>query len=515
MKYARGIMEARLAGLVYGTDTTRSHFVPPGRWTMGVMDKFDGPGMMGVFYRMFGRIRAQFTGISPVHLYRLDGMGEQVPTEGVTAYTLRNHKSFYDQGIRILLTERPEGETGGQAFEKWPVISYDGHDFQPVEDLLTDTGIVYRFNAENFVVAYIPDYGAVVLNTVEGDTVDKETGRFVFDERLKGRLNDLITAIEDASLAHLGRVKGKAAARMIWRKEKGLRKLAARLKARENIVKYQEKQLKAVGAVTPEQLSMEPVSTDGVYAFMDMVGSAKISRRLSPIEYVDLLNFCHEIVAETAARFGCRVDNMMGDGVYIQSVYVFDDLQGYHPSPDERLMLMTLLLASVIRDIRELAEGKHPLDAKRKVHDLVKHHRLDIGLRAGLSRGRALVGPLGSRKRKIVTAVGETVDLAARLETTGLPNHIHMPGDLGDCLAEARVTRDAMHLYSLARELDPVRQWNNETGVQFMDFYKAVFSISSYPLKPRGDTRCKEFSASDTFVMSCLPEKGRDTCTGI
>jgi class 3 adenylate cyclase len=205
----------------------------------------------------------------------------------------------------------------------------------------------------------------------------------------------------------------------------------------------------------------------------------------------------------------------MGDGVFIQSVYIFDDLQGYHPSPDERLMLMTLLLATVIRDVRELANGRHPLDAKRKVHHLVKRHRLEIGLRAGLSRGRVLVGPLGSQKRKIVTALGETVDLAARLETTGSPHHIHMPLELKDCLAEAWITRDAMHLHGLAAELEPLRQWTNESGIQFIDFYKAVFSIGSDPFTPRGDTRCKEFSASDSFVISCLPEKSRDTCSGI
>jgi len=364
-------------------------------------------------------------------------------------------------------------------------------------------------------VAYIPDYGAVVLNTVEGEIMDKETGRFVFDHRLKRKLDSLVAAIEAASLAYLGKVKGKAAARMLWRKEKGLRKTVTRLKAREDVLKRQEKQLKAVGAVTSEQLSMAPVSTDGVYAFMDMVGSAKISRRLSPREYVDLLNFSNEIGAEAAARFGCRVDNIMGDGIFFQSVYVFDDLQGYHPSPDERLMLMTLLLASVIRDVRELTTGRHPLDAKHKVHQLARDHRLNIGLRAGLSRGRSLVGPLGSRKRKIVTAIGEMVDLAARLEATGVTNHIHMPGELGNCLSQAFITRDAMHLYQVAREIDPVGHWNHETGFRFTEFYKAVFNIGSDPFISRGDAHCKEFSASDTLIMACLPEKGHDTCIGI
>lgn len=513
--FSRRLMQARLAGLVYGTDASRSHYLPPSQWDRGIIDKFSGTGRAGIGFRLFGRQWARLWGVSPIHLYRLDELGERIPSDGVTAYTLRNHQAFYNRGIRILLIEPPEQKGGKKDFEPWPVVSYDGRRFYPIENIRTNTTIVSRFKAENFITAYIPDYGAIVLSSVKGAVADDGTGRFCFDRRLKRRLDILISAIENASLAYLGTVKGRAAAKMIWRKERGLRRAAAALKDREAALKRQEKQLKAVGAVTPEQLNMAPVSTDGVYAFMDMVGSASISRQLPPREYVALLNHCHEIGADNAARFGCRVDNMIGDGIFFLSVYVFDDWQGYHPGPDERLMLMTLLLASVISDIRKLVTGSHPADRKQHVRHLVTHNSLDIGFRAGMTRGRTLVGPLGSRKRRIVTAVGESVDLAARLEATGLPNTIHMPGNLAAQLSDAWITRDTLYVHKLARTVEPAAQWNHDTGFPFLEFYRAVFNTAENPLSPRGGARCKEFSSPDTWVMSCLPQKDRDTCAGI
>ena len=517
LSFSRKLMQARQAGLIYGTDASLSHFLPPGRWDRGVMDRFSGRGIRGLVFRFAGKHWVRMKGNSPVHLYRTDEMGNRVEKEGITAYTLRNHQGFYDRGIKILLTDNQD--QGGGSFEKYrqvPVVTYDGISFNTRRDLMLDTSIVSQFNSDNFISAYIPDYGAVVFNTVSGKSIVDGAGAFIYDDALKARLDILISVIEKASLAHLGRVKGRAAAKMIWRKETGLRKSTARVKEKERLLDEQERQLLTVGAVTPDQLNMSAVSVhDGVYAFIDMVGSTGISKRLTPRDYVDLLNSCHEIAAENAGRFGCRMGNIIGDGVVFQNVFVFDKWEGYHPTPQERLMLMTLMLSSVINDIHQLARGHHYSDRGKQVYHLVKSHRLQLCFRAGMSQGRAIVGPLGSQKRKIVTAIGETVDLASRLESCGAPNHIHTTRNVAAQLLEARISRDTTWIYETVKKLDGIRQWNHKSGFPFLDFYKTAFNLNQDPICKKEESRYKEFSASDTRLIRCLPETGFTTCPGI
>ncbi|MDD9304999.1 MAG: adenylate/guanylate cyclase domain-containing protein [Desulfobacter sp.] len=326
----------------------------------------------------------------------------------------------------------------------------------------------------------------------------------------------MTASIEKASLAHLGRVRGKSSARMIWRKERGLRKTAVRLKEKAALLKEQETYLLAVGGVTSDQLNMAPVSVhDGVYGFMDMVGSVKLSRQLAPKDYFFILNACHEIAAENAGRFTCRVDNIIGDAVFFQNVSVFDPYLEKIPGPVERLMLMTLLLASVLSEIHQLFKGGHPIDRERRVYSLVKGLGRDLGFRAGMNQGRAMVGPLGSKKRKIVTAVGEAVDLASRLESSGSLDHIHTTAYLAGLLQEAWISTETRTLYDLAWTRTGLESWAQKSGFYFFDFFRALFKINGPMVLEINESSYKEFSMSNTRLIRCLSDGGPSICSGI
>lgn len=518
LSFSRKLMKARQACLLYGTDGSGSYFLPPGQWDRGIIDKFTVRGMMGPVHKIFGRFYIQMTGQSPIYLYRTDEMGNRIKKDGVIAYTLRNHKEFYDKGIKIILIDDLESTRlpGQSQFKKVSLVSYDGREFNTRNHICADTRIASRFMVENFVAAYIPDYGAIAFNTVSGEELIDATGRFIYGKALKLRLNLLISCIENASIAHLGRVRGKAAARMIWRKERGLRQSIARLQEKERMLEEREKHLWAVGAVTPAQLNMPPVSVyDGVYGFMDMAGSVKVSKKLPPKDYFYLLNCCHEIAAEKAGQFGCRVDNIIGDAVFFQNVPVLDLETDYRPGPVERLMLMALLLASILIEINQLLGGAHPLDRERRVYDLVKIYRVEIGFRAGMNQGRAQVGCLGSRKRKLVTAIGEAVDLASRLESSGRPNYIHTLASLFTLLDEAWVSRGTCRVYNIASAHTCYRPWKTRSGFYFFDFYKAFCNIKGEVAKNIKNAKYKEFSSSHTCLIRCLPDSDPDFCAGI
>ena len=218
----------------------------------------------------------------------------------------------------------------------------------------------------------------------------------------------------------------------------------------------QKAYLKAVGAVDERQLNMEAVNiTDGVYAFMDMVGSALIRKKFQPRDYFLILNLCHQIAADNASRYACRVDNFIGDSVFLVNASPFDE-QGPRLSPaaHERAMLMVFALASIFNEIRLLASGRHPMDKEGRIKEIIDKAKVSLGFRAGLEIGPAMIGPLGSRKRRIVTAIGKAVNTASRLESTGITNEIHISDGALNLVREACVTRDTVTIWKILSTSD-------------------------------------------------------------
>ncbi len=512
-------------GLVFGTDHTLSDFLPPQKWDRGVLHKFDGRGMYGFLLKIFGKQVFKFKNISPVQLYHTNRYGDETQTEGIISYVLRNHHEFYKKGIKILLIDHQSWESkqidsafSNSAFSNSKVDSYDGHVFNSLPKMQINMKIVRQFRSKNFIAAYIPDYGAIVFNTVEGDLLSKSKGSFVHGADLKKRLNILILAIESASLAHLGHAKGQFAAKIIWRKERDLRKTADRLNKKQEQLKVQKKYLMAAGGVTEDQLNMNPLSiSNGVYAFMDMVGSSVIREALNPREFFLVLNLCHEIAAENAGRFACRVDNFIGDSVFFQNVAVFDDpKQLCKPDPGERVMLMVCLLASVFNEIHLLKQGRHVLDRERRVVSFIKKHHVDIQFRAGLEQGTALIGPLGSSKRKIVTAIGKAVDTASRLECCGMGGKIHITQNMFNLLEAAVVSRDTGILRNIARGKKNSDWILTREYIPFFEFFEKLFNLDHGVFQKRTHVAYKEFSQENTYVIHCISQTSSPSvCPGI
>jgi len=520
LSFSLKLMASRQAGLIFGTDHTLAGFLPPAQWDRGVMHKFDGKGVSGFFLKFLGNPFVRMKKISPVHLYRTNQFGKRIETEGVISYVLRNHKEFYEKGIKILIitNKNCHEKTPDPDFSPFSVNTYDGAGFNFISNIKVNSQIVGQFRSTNFIAAYIPDYGAIVFNTIDLALLSRTNGCFSHGIDLKKRLDILISAIESASLAYLGVAKGKPAVQVIWRKERELRKASERLKKKEEQLIAQKNYLRAVGAVTVEQLNMTPESIpNGVYAFMDMVGSSAVRQGFSPRDFFLVLNLCHEIAVENAIRFACRVDNFIGDAVFFQNVSVFDDLkQAAHTGLCERVMLMTCMLASVFNEIHLLKQGRHPMDRERRVATLIKNNGISIGFRAGLEYGTALIGPLGSRKRKIVTAIGKPVETASRLESCGIPDKIHVTDTLLEILDTAVVSKDTVIIRDIAMK-DSVAQWlRTKDQIPFFDYYKTLFNLGNDVIQKRVNTSYKEFSKKVTYLIHCIPEAGdSQVCPGI
>ena len=513
LSFSLKLLQARHVGLLLGTNRTYLKFLPPAQWDRGVMHKFNGRGLSGLIFKYFGNFIVRYRGLSPVRLYKDTQFGSKEDTDGIISFVLRKHKDFYEQGIKILVIDLSKAVKDAKREQsKVSVLSFDGNSFQYLPDLKVNNAIVMQFKAKNFVSAYIPDYGAIVFNTIQEELLDKIDGKFVHENQLTKRLNLLISAIEMASLAYIGHARGKQAAHIIWRKEKRLRKTALQLKNREIELNAQKQYLRAVGAVDENQLNMEAVNiTDGVYAFMYMVGSASLRKHFRPRDYFYILNLCHQISADNAYKYSCRVDNFMGDCVFLQNTSPFDSSRRgvkshFSMGIYERIMLMVFTISSIFNEINMLKQGQHTMDKAGRVKDMLTNAQIDISFRAGLEIGSAMIGPLGSEKRKIVTAIGKAVNNASRLESSGAAEKIHTSQKVMDILKEASITKDTTNIWQIICKARETKELNNNDSLDFFDCYKKMFKLEDNIIAQQTNVSYKEFSQDITYWIQCVPD---------
>ncbi len=512
LSFSLKLMQAKHAGLLFGTNRTGLKFLPPAKWDRGVMHKFTGRGLSGLTLKYFGNFIVKYKGLSPVWLYKDNQFGQREQTSGIISFVLKKHKDFYEQGIKILVIDLDgSGKYSGEEQSEVSVLSFNGDTFASLPDLKVNNAIVRQFKAENFVSAYIPDYGAIVFNTIQKELLHKTEKGFVHEKELKKRLNLLMSAIEMASLAYIGHARGRQASHIIWRKEKYLRKTAFQLKKKAVALNAQKKYLKAVGAVNEEQLNMEAVNiTDGVYAFMDMVGSAGLRKEFKPRDYFFILNLCHQAAANNAYLYSCRVDNFMGDCVFLQNASPFDTVNMadifFAMGIEERVMLMVFAISSIFNEIDMLKKGCHPMDKAGRVKEMIQSAQIDISFRAGVETGSAMIGPLGSQKRKIVTAIGKAVNNASRLERSGMSEKIHTTQKVMAVLKNGCITKDTKNIWKIVCKNRESKESITEGTLDFFDCYKKKFRLGGNIISQQTNISYKEFSQDRTYWIKCIPD---------
>ena len=133
--------------------------------------------------------------------------------------------------------------------------------------------------------------------------------------------------------------------------------------------------------------------------FSDLVGSTALSARMDPEDLRELISGYQKCVAETVQRFGGFVAKYMGDGVLIYFGY-----PQAHEDDAERAVRAGLELVAAVGGL--------------KTHALLQ-------TRVGIATGLVVVGDLiGSGASQEQAIVGETPNLAARLQSVAEPNSV-------------------------------------------------------------------------------------------
>jgi class 3 adenylate cyclase/predicted ATPase len=133
--------------------------------------------------------------------------------------------------------------------------------------------------------------------------------------------------------------------------------------------------------------------------FSDLVGSTALSARMDPEDLREVISTYQKCVAETVQRFGGFLAKYMGDGVLVYFGY-----PQAHEDDAERAVRAGLELVAAVGALKTHA----PLQT-----------------RVGIATGLVVVGDLiGSGASQEQTIVGETPNLAARLQGTAEPNSV-------------------------------------------------------------------------------------------
>jgi len=132
--------------------------------------------------------------------------------------------------------------------------------------------------------------------------------------------------------------------------------------------------------------------------FVDLRGSTSIGEARLPYDVLYLLNtFFHEMTRALHATNG-HYSQFTGDGLMaLYGLYDSDPKQG---------------AADALRGAREMLMGLDRLNRQLR-HELAQPLRIGIGIH----HSEAIVGAMGPPKSQIITAIGDTVNTCARLES--------------------------------------------------------------------------------------------------
>lgn len=137
--------------------------------------------------------------------------------------------------------------------------------------------------------------------------------------------------------------------------------------------------------------------------FTDIVGSTSLAEKLDPEEWKEIINGAHQRVNQAVSRYGGTIAQFLGDGVL-----AFFGAPLTHEDDPVRAVHAAL-------DIQQ-SISQYALELKGCVED--------FQMRIGLNNGLVVVGDVGSSAHLEYLAVGDAVNLAARLQSAAQPGGI-------------------------------------------------------------------------------------------
>ena len=138
--------------------------------------------------------------------------------------------------------------------------------------------------------------------------------------------------------------------------------------------------------------------------FCDVKGSTQAAAGLDPEEWAEIINGAFEHMIQPIYRYEGTVARLQGDGLL-----AFFGAPIAHEDDPQRAVLASLDIVSACRKYGE---------------EVKERWRIEFKVRVGVNTGLVVVGAVGSDLRVEYTALGEAINLAARMEQNAQPDTV-------------------------------------------------------------------------------------------
>lgn len=160
--------------------------------------------------------------------------------------------------------------------------------------------------------------------------------------------------------------------------------------------------------------------------FADVVNSTVLTASMDPEDWTEIINDAFRRMSEVIYRYEGTIARLMGDGIL-----AFFGAPVAHEDDPERAVRCALDMIAAVQDLGT---------------ELQRTRGIDFGIRAGVNTGPVVVGTVGSDLMYEYTAMGDAVNMAARMQSAARP---------GTVLVSAATFRFVAPLFD-AVELDPL-----------------------------------------------------------
>lgn len=429
------IVEGRAAGLTLPDplpEAVRNEANTRGVATGTVVAAADGPRVLVVIPIRFDDEVTGYTA-SLVSMAGIQQRVEQTATAHFANEQLRNPLLLVDDQFRVLA--HPDAERALSSAEDEAILqgldasalraqfSKSGEFTQPDGSQVLGTIVGLQSHAWALIaqvptsVAYAPVIAMrnVVVATVVVAIAVALLAAFVLARRITSPLTQLSRFASDIAqrkfssrvhietsdeLAVVGEVMSQAAADL----ENSELQIRQELEIRSDLGRYLPAELVDKVVRREQDMALGGVRQEITVMFADVVEFTPLTEKLPPEQVVQILNELFTIITEIVFRHGGTVDKFVGDCV--MAIWGAPTFTEDHA---------TLALEAAEEIISWLEAGNETWETK---------YGVTVRIAIGINSGEAVVGNVGSTTRMEYTAIGTTVNVAARLEAIARPQQI-------------------------------------------------------------------------------------------
>lgn len=156
--------------------------------------------------------------------------------------------------------------------------------------------------------------------------------------------------------------------------------------------------------------------------FVDVVGSTAMAESMDAEDWIGIMNRAFELMSRAVYRYEGTIASLIGDGLL-----AFFGAPVAHEDDPERAVLASLAMIDAISEYRSY---------------LAAARDLDFQIRVGINTGEVVVGNVGSDLRYEYSALGDTLNVAARMEAAAPPGGVLVTAETHRFIAPRFHTED-------------------------------------------------------------------------